>query len=646
MQTTPKPKLNDDQIKVVYAIIDTFIPEMTGKELEDFVSANSNGTNNEALRAFGKSGIINENLGDVVIAKLHALPPEKIKELGMVFKLLSTRSGTLALGGPCKDFTSLTRKQRTRIVLSWSNSKMTMLRVLSKALLSLAAMTYYSNLNQVVYKALEYPGPDPDMHSEKFTTKEFPVYEFLEVPPQGLEISVDVVVVGSGAGGGVIAAELSKAGKRVLVVEKGHYYHQSELTLLPQNVREEWSKQGLPHFTSSDYQQSIDTIIERLGISDKYLTHNKSNSHLLEGCRKLGYPTSNIPQNTGHQEHSCGWCTFGCRYGEKQGTLMTFLKDAKENGAQFMQDTFIEKVLISKGKAVGVVGHQNGRKVTIKADKVVVSAGSIHSPSLLQRSGLKNKKIGQNLRLHPACWVFGKFDEKIESYKGSIMTAYSTVCKDVDGNGYGAVIEVPTLHPLFYSTFGKWSSAADYKAYMMDLNYIVPLITVVRDRDGGSISTGPDGLPRINYTISKHDLASLKESTEHCIRILVAAGAKSIRTSQDKLGVFKVNPELGQNDPELTKFIRKCKKINFTSGNASVGSAHQMGSCRMGKSPETSVVNPTGETWEVKDLYVADASTFPTSSGVNPMLTTLSISHSIAQFIKKTYNVDKNMEEK
>ena len=104
---------------------------------------------------------------------------------------------------------------------------------------------------------------------------------------------------------------------------------------------------------------------------------------------------------------------------------MTFLHDAKNHGAQFMQDTFVERVLVHKGKAVGVVGYQDGRKVTVNAGKVIVAAGSIHSPALLKRSGLQNKNIGRNLHLHPVCYAFGKFDEQIDCYQGSIMTAVS-----------------------------------------------------------------------------------------------------------------------------------------------------------------------------------------------------------------------------
>ncbi|KAF9183394.1 hypothetical protein BGZ51_004056 [Haplosporangium sp. Z 767] len=675
-------KLTEDQIKVVHALIDTLIPELTGQELEDFVRKNSNGTNDDVLRAFGKAGAVNQKVTDAVLARIYTLPPEKIDELGMVFKVLSTKVGTLALGGTYCEFYNLSREQRSQIFLSWSNSMIAKLRIFARAMQSLATISFYVQPIDAVHRAIEYPGPDPEMHSERFTTKTFPEYDFIQVPPQGLELSVDVVIVGSGAGGGVMAAELSKAGKRVLVIEKGHHYTHSELSLvqadgftnlyengssvtsddggitilagatwgggttvnwcaslqLPHYVREEWAKQGLPHFTSPAYQKSIDAIIARLGISDKYLKHNTPNSLLLEGCRKLGYPAANIPQNTGNQEHSCGWCGLGCRYGEKQGTMMTFLSDAKQHGAQFMQDTFIDQVLIQKGRAVGVVGYQNGHKVTVNASKVVIAAGSIHSPTILQRSGLKNKNIGRSFHLHPVCYVFGKFEQKVNCFQGSIMTALTTVAENTDGHGYGSKIEVPSHHPGLMAMTTRWENASDHKQRMLESNHIMPLIVLSRDRDGGSVTVGPDGLPRIQYTLSKHDTLSLEDGIERGLKILVAAGAKTVWTTQRTVPEFHVNPELGTDDPAFAKYLAAVKRTSIKAGSTIVGSAHQMGSCRMGNSPKTSVVKPTGETWEVKGLYVADASTFPTASGVNPMLTTYAMAHSIAQFMIKADN--------
>ena len=163
-----------------------------------------------------------------------AYGPRAIYQLTHFFLSLTHcffRIGTLALGGTYAEFSSLSREQRTQIVLSWSNSMIRKLRIFSRALLALASISFYTQPIEKVQKAIGYPGPDPQMHSERFTSKTFPVYEFIKVPAEGLELTFDVVIVGSGAGGGVMAAELSQAGKRVLVIEKGHHYSQHELTL-------------------------------------------------------------------------------------------------------------------------------------------------------------------------------------------------------------------------------------------------------------------------------------------------------------------------------------------------------------------------------------------------------------------------------
>lgn len=138
----------------------------------------------------------------------------------------------MALGGTYAEFASLSREQRTKIVTAWHHSMITKIRIFARAMLSISTIAFYTQPNETVHKAIGYPGSDPEMHSDRFSAKAFPQYVFIEVPPQGLELTYDVVIVGSGAGGGVMAAELSKAGKRVLVIEKGHHYHQSELNLV------------------------------------------------------------------------------------------------------------------------------------------------------------------------------------------------------------------------------------------------------------------------------------------------------------------------------------------------------------------------------------------------------------------------------
>jgi len=188
-----------------------------------------------------------------------------------------------------------------------------------------------------------------------------------------------------------------------------------------------------------------------MGVSDEHLKHNKANEILVEASKKLGYPIARIPvsqavlfsstltsltsgspsqQNTGGHEHNCGFCGFGCTSSEKQGGVITFLRDAAERGAKFFIETSVERLLFaatpssslpttvadldkytptsSRKHCIGaLIKDKNGTLALIRARQaVVVSAGTIHSPAVLMRSGLKNSRIGQNLRLHPVAVSF------------------------------------------------------------------------------------------------------------------------------------------------------------------------------------------------------------------------------------------------
>lgn len=129
--------------------------------------------------------------------------------------------------------------------------------------------------------------------------------------------------------------------------------------------------------------------------------------------------------------------------------MNTWLRDAAQHGAQFLDRTRVLRVLVKKGKAVGVecLIHGTNQKIRIGADRVVVSAGSLHSPGVLKRSGLSNPNIGRHLRVHPVSFCCGKMDYAVDSWNGSIMTALSNVTENCQGDYYGAKLEVPVLHP-------------------------------------------------------------------------------------------------------------------------------------------------------------------------------------------------------
>lgn len=364
---------------------------------------------------------------------------------------------------------------REEIVRKWAHSYLTPVRGLYRSLNALFKKTWIQ-LSPTVCPVIGFPHvPVHGSPKDGFN------YEFLQFPPgdEPLTIETDVVVVGSGCGGGVAAKNLAEAGHRVLVVERSYHYSEKHFpmslnegtnhlfenggavatddgcmavlagstwggggtinwsaSLQTQNmVRQEWAERGLPFFTSSAFQTSLDRVCERMGVSTDHIEHNAGNRLILEGSRKLGYGAKDVPQNTGNCKHYCGYCTLGCASSIKQGPAVSFLCDAARAGATFIEGFEVGKVLFRQdtgGKKVasGVQGvwtsrdahlHPGGvqgvkRNISIKAKKVVVSCGSLHSPLLLLRSGLKNPQIGRNLHLHP-----GKLYKYIDIFVSPFM---------------------------------------------------------------------------------------------------------------------------------------------------------------------------------------------------------------------------------
>lgn len=350
-------------------------------------------------------------------------------------------------------------KVREQILQGWQTSYLPPLRAAVKAFAAIARRNWMQT-SSTVDKILGFPrAPVHGRPGKGFD------YDFIQFPPgeEPETLETDVVIVGSGCGGGVCAKNLAEAGHRVLVVEKSYHFPPSHYPMSPKDgaihlfqnaslettddssvsiaagsvwggggtvnwsaslqtqaiTRQEWADGGLPFFTSSEFQTSLDRVCERMGVSTKYIEHNHGNRVLLEGARKLGYKFKEVPQNTGGKQHYCGYCSLGCGSAEKQGPMVSFLPDAAKAGAKFIEGMNTTRVRFNEsgeGKtAVGIEGlwtsrethlGTNGkerleRKVVIKAKRVIVSGGTLNSPLLLLRSGLTNPQIGKNLHLHP-----------------------------------------------------------------------------------------------------------------------------------------------------------------------------------------------------------------------------------------------------
>lgn len=158
--------------------------------------------------------------------------------------------------------------------------------------------------------------------------------------------------------------------------------------------------------------------------------------------------------------------------------------------------------------------------------------------------------------------------------------------------------------------------------------HTMPMGVLLRDRDGGEIRVGRDGHPRVRYALSPYDLRHLVRGVDGAAQLLEAAGARRVFSSHTRWVAYDPG-----RDGDRDRFMRDAHAAGWAAGRVGLGSFHIMGSARMGGSPATSACNPRGETWDVRDLYVCDASCFPAASGVNPMISVESIAHMNARGI-------------
>jgi choline dehydrogenase-like flavoprotein len=274
------------------------------------------------------------------------------------------------------------------------------------------------------------------------------------------------------------------------------------------------------------------------------------------------------------------------------------------------------------GTARGVEARSaDGHRVSVNARAVVSACGAIQTPALLKRSGLSNPSIGKHLRLHPVSVVFGVFDEEVRPWYGTMQAIYSDEHRNLDG-GYGLKYETAALNPSLLVAFAPWRGGRRHAELMEALPNTFGIGALVRDRDSGEVKVGRDGQPVVKYALSEYDRRHLRRGVEGAAEIHEAAGARRIYSSHARW----VSYEPGVSGSRET-FMRAADEAGWDSAQVTMGSFHIMGSARMGGDAALSACNPDGETWDVRDLVVCDASCFPTASGVNPMISIESIAH-------------------
>lgn len=566
------------------------------------------------------------------------------REIRLLLRLLDTALvGLLSTGSP-RGLMRRSVEDRERLMRGLSTSAVPQLRSGFRAVKKLTSFLRYSVTDErgwnSTWDEVGYaPSPMPPAKPTPLRVISFDA---------DTTIDCDVCVVGSGAGGGVVAAHFAAKGLKVVVVEAGPGQQAADFTQrerdgvqslfmdaglaatrdvglsilagaclgggtavnwqtclrTPGFIREEWSaRSGIDLFIGDRFSAALDSVWRRVSASTDESDVNANNAPIRDGCAALDYEWSPIARNArGCDTTQCGYCTFGCRVGGKQSTTVTYLADAQRDG-----DTTIvarcraERVTMERGRATGVAATHTttaGRRVaiTVRAPRVFVCAGGIQSPALLQRSNIALPQLGRNLFLHPVAAVAGIYDHRVEAWNGPPQTIVGNQFARFAGN-YGFRLEAAPVHPGLLASAIPWSSAKAHGDVMQKAAHASAMIVLARDRTGGRVRARRDGGVDINYKPGPDERALLERGVAEVERVHRAAGARQVVvTSREELF-----------------------------------SAHQMGTCRMGRDERNGVCDERGAVFGVRGLYVADASAFPASSGVNPMITVLALATCVAQ---------------
>ncbi len=653
------PFLNNRQKHTLSRLADTLIPALEAQDGED-----------ERLFGIRASDL---NIGELAEVKLEAIADAaKLREIRLFLNLLEIPWVNLLLTGQWGVFSAMKLDRRTAVLRSWGNSRLAVRRRafqnLKRVLIFLFYATMPDNKPNPTWPVFAYNAPPSA-----------PVDRLRSIQPltitEDTVLETAVLIIGSGAGGGVVAGELSAAGLDVLLVEKGGYFAEPDYTgqeiagynnlyekegalttadlsmsvlagsalgggtavnwltslMPPDVVLAEWEALGFAAATSAEFQNSLAAVSTRIGINTQESAPNRQNELLAQGAQALGYQVDVIPRNV-RGCVDCTFCNYGCVYGAKQSTLKTYLQDTFDRGGRIIVNAHADRILHYDGRASGAVltitqnGQQHG--LTVQANVVVVAAGAIHTPALLRRSGLHNKHIGQHLHLHPVTQTWGIYEEPVYSWQGAPQTRVIHDLANLDGRGYGVWLETSPGHPGSYTSSLPWQSGRQHKRLAQRLHHIANHIVLTRDFHGGRIRLDNQGRPILHYQLHKYDAQHLWQGMVESFKIHRAAGALRLVAPHNLFITW-------QPGEDFEAFLAKVHRHGFPPNGYGLFSAHQMSTCRIGASPATGALKPTGETYEVANLWVADGSVFPTAVGVNPMLTIMGTAHYIAQHIKQ-----------
>lgn len=746
--------INQNEYETLTAICDTFIPSLDISKLSenDIIASfarfcpdanKSDLFNFEDLlkhNAFLEMGAVNSQIPEAFAKAVELFILKKDKfELSLLLSLLNTSFGNFILSGICVPFNNLKLVDRVKVLQGFRNSPFQQLRAAYQTFRRLTSNLYLSNCERgkknPTWSHLEFD--DPLIISNKPTRNPgiAGTMKLFKLPNSmnHAVLEADVVVVGSGAGGGTIAYALVKAGLSVILLEKGGYFRSdtfkqwTEMEALsstldrggllasadgnivilsgsclgggttinwsasfkiPEDVRKEWLALNLLQFKDDgEYLMAYEEIVRLFNVntcfshrtcgdtqSDPEFIVNKNNEMLWKGAERLGLKPERIPRNVKNCV-DCGNCCLGCPHDSKQSTLLALLEPLHEQieagrvrgKLQVLEYATVSRVIVEDGRAVGVdavvreyIGEgfpiynrqYTERTIKVKSKAVVVAAGAIQTPAILLRSGLHHPMIGKNLTLHPVLATSGihsqnEFKSGMAQGVGMGVVVKGEKLARPEDKTWGVAVETPPVHPGIFGLSVPWDNPLSFRLSLLKYQKYSAFLAISRDHSkiSNSVTINKDGEAVINYEVTPEDAKNLFHGLEQQLRLHYAAGASVICPSYEDPKMFVAAGDNTRSKEEFELYVKNVISKGYHANSTMVFSAHQMSSCRMSANQSDGPISPECETWECKNLFIGDASVFPTSLGVNPMITVESLALLTARNILKRFNKTLSTEE-
>jgi choline dehydrogenase-like flavoprotein len=483
-----------------------------------------------------------------------------------------------------------------------------------------------------------------------------------DTEPRGEGEECDVAIVGSGAGGAAAAALLAEAGLDVLVLEAGDHfnrenypagrleaisrlYRDAGLTIAagkpaipvpvaktvggttvinsgtcfraPEPVLENWrSRHGVTW--AGELDEDYAEAEEFLHVTQLDPERMGRNGQLaMEGAAALGASGAPIHRNAGNCVQ-CSSCPFGCAIDAKRGMHVSYLPRAVAAGARIRTRVEALRVLVEDGRAVGLscAVQESGcnRPFTVRARRAVIAAGgALGTPELLLRSGLGGSQVGRNLHIHPACWVGARYEEEVRGWEGVMQSFY------VDQWEPKGVLLEATFTPLAFG--GAWLMGAgrEHQQALLGFGHVGSIGVHLSDRSSGRVGLANGGAIRASYNLTRDDTDRIAFGIARAAEVHFAAGAIEVFPNIPRFGVLKPG--------DLPQF----EATRLRASELRLEAFHPMGTARISADPREGVCAADGSVHGTRGLYVADASLFPTSVGVNPMMTIIAFSKQISR---------------